>query len=299
MAIISRKQLPLWRSMLFVPTNVKKFVESAPTRGADAYILDLEDSIPVSEKADSRSMVREAAARVGRTGADVLVRINRPWRMSVRDIEASVDANICALMVPKVSDAAHIQAIVEILDEVEGERGLENGHTKIFAMIETTAAYFNATEIAMANDRVVAMNLGSEDFALSAGMLPEGEGLFQPTLHIMFAARAAGVLPLGFIGSVAEYQDRDKFRARIQQAARLGFLGSACIHPLQVDILNEEFTPSEEAVGQSRAIIAAYGTAKAEGRGSVEYEGKMIDEPIIRRAEQVLARVELIDARAS
>ena len=98
MAIISRKQLPLWRSMLFVPTNVKKFVESAPTRGADAYILDLEDSIPVSEKADSRSMVREAAARVGRTGADVLVRINRPWRMSVRDIEASVDANICALI---------------------------------------------------------------------------------------------------------------------------------------------------------------------------------------------------------
>jgi citrate lyase subunit beta / citryl-CoA lyase len=299
MATTSKQQLPLWRSMLFVPTNVEKFVESAPTRGADAYILDLEDSIPAAEKANARTLVRQAAAKVGRTGADVVVRINRPWRLSVRDIEASVDANVCALMVPKVADAGHVQAIAEILDEVEAERGLENGHTRLFPMIETTAAYFHATEIAEAHDRVVAMNLGSEDFALSAGMLPEDEGLFQPTLHVMMAARAAGVLPMGFIGSIAEYRDGDKFRASIQQAARLGFLGSACIHPLQVDILNEEFTPSMEAVEQSRGIIAAYDEAKAAGRGSIEFEGKMIDEPIIQRAEQVLARASEIDARRS
>ncbi|MBT4042944.1 MAG: CoA ester lyase [Rhodospirillaceae bacterium] len=299
MATTSKQQLPLWRSMLFVPTNVEKFVESAPTRGADAYILDLEDSIPAAEKANARTLVRQAAAKVGRTGADVVVRINRPWRLSVRGIEASVDANVCALMVPKVADAGHVQAIAEILDEVDAERGLENGHTRLFPMIETTAAYFHATEIAEAHDRVVAMNLGSEDFALSAGMLPEDEGLFQPTLHVMMAARAAGVLPMGFIGSIAEYRDGDKFRASIQQAARLGFLGSACIHPLQVDILNEEFTPSMEAVEQSRGIIAAYDEAKAAGRGSIEFEGKMIDEPIIQRAEQVLARASEIDARRS
>ena len=297
MANTQTRPLPLWRSMLFVPTNVEKFVDSAPTRGADAYILDLEDSIPAGEKANARTLVREAAAKVGRTGADVLVRINRPWRLSVRDIEASVDANVCALMVPKVADAGHIHAIAEILDEVEAEQGLEIGHTRLFPMIETTAAYFHATEIAKAHDRVVAMNLGSEDFALSAGMLPEDEGLFQPTLHIMFAARAAGVLPMGFIGSIAEYRDREKFRARVRQAARLGFLGAACIHPLQVDILNEEFTPSGEAVEQSRAIIAAYEAAKAAGRGSIEYDGKMIDEPIIQRAEQVLARAAQIAAR--
>ena len=291
------KKLPLWRSMLFVPTNVEKFVESAPSRGADAYILDLEDSIPAAEKANARGLVPEAAARVGRNGADILVRINRPWRLSVRDIEASVDANVKALMVPKVADAGHVIAIAEILDEVEAERGLEIGHTKLFPMIETTEAYFHATEIGKAHDRVVAMNLGSEDFALSAGMQPEDEGLFQPTLHIMLAARAAGVLPLGFVGSIAEYRDRDKFRARVRQAARLGFLGSACIHPLQVDILNEEFTPSADAVARSRDIIAAYDAAKAEGRGSIEFEGKMIDEPIIQRAEQTLARAAQIAAR--
>jgi citrate lyase subunit beta/citryl-CoA lyase len=202
-------------------------------------------------------------------------------------------------MVPKAADPGHIRAIAEILDEVEAELGLEIGHTRLFPMIETTEAYFHATEIAKAHPRVVAMNLGSEDFALSAGMLPEDEGLFQPTLHILFAARAAGVLPLGFVGSIAEYRDRDKFRARVQQAARLGFLGSACIHPLQVDILNEEFTPAPELVAQSHGIIAAYDAAKSEGRGSIEYDGKMIDEPIIQRAEQTLARAALIAARIS
>ena len=299
MSTANTRPLPLWRSMLFVPTNVEKFVESAPTRGADAYILDLEDSIPMAQKAEARGMVRVAAAKVGRSGADVVVRINRPWRLAVPDIEASVDANVCAMMVPKAADPGHIRAIAEILDEVEAEQGLEIGHTRLFPMIETTEAYFHATEIAKAHPRVVAMNLGSEDFALSAGMLPEDEGLFQPTLHILFAARAAGVLPLGFVGSIAEYRDRDKFRARVQQAARLGFLGSACIHPLQVDILNEEFTPAPELVAQSHGIIAAYDAAKSEGRGSIEYDGKMIDEPIIQRAEQTLARAALIAARIS
>lgn len=291
------KALPLWRSMLFVPTNVEKFVASAPSRGADAYILDLEDSIPAAQKAEAREMVRAAAAKVGASGADVLVRINRPWRLAVPDIEASVDANVRAMMLPKIADAGHVRAIAEILDEVEAEQGLEIGHTLLFPMIETTEAYFHAAEIAVAHPRVVAMNLGSEDFALSAGMLPEEEGLFQPTLHVMMAARAAGILPQGFIGTVAEYRDREVFRARIQQAARLGFLGSACIHPLQVDILNEEFTPTAEAVEHAKGVIAAYDAAKAEGRGSVEYDGKMIDEPIIQRAEQTLERASMIASR--
>jgi len=288
---------PLWRSMLFVPTNVPKFIASAPSRGADAYILDLEDSVPIAEKANARTLVPEAAASLAKSGADILVRINRPWRLMVRDIEASVDANVCALMVPKAADPGHIQAIAEMLDELEAERGLVNGHTRLVAMIETTEAYFQAEAIARAHSRVVAMNLGSEDFALSAGMLPEEEGLFQPTLHVMLAARAAGVLPLGFVGTIAEYRDTDVFRARAEQAARLGFLGSACIHPLQVGILNQAFTPSKDAVQQAHRLIAAYDEAKASGRGSIEFEGKMIDKPILDRAERILARAARIEAR--
>ena len=288
---------PLWRSMLFVPTNVPKFIASAPSRGADAYILDLEDSIPAAQKAEARTLVADAAAALAADGSDVLVRINRPWRLMVRDIEASVDANVCALMVPKAADPGHIRAIAQMLDELEAERGLANGHTRLVAMIETTEAYFQAEAIARAHPRVAAMNLGSEDFALSAGMLPEEEGLFQPTLQVMLAARAAGVLPLGFVGTIAEYRDTELFRARAEQAARLGFLGSACIHPLQVDILNQAFTPSEAAVQQAHGIIAAYDEAKAAGRGSIEFDGRMIDEPIIQRAESILDRAARIAAR--
>lgn len=293
----SGRAQPLWRSMLFVPTNVKKFIDSAPSRGADAYILDLEDSVPMAEKANARTLVRQAAAAIGKSGVDVLVRINRPWRLMVRDIEAAVDANVCALMVPKAADAGHILAIAEMLDELEAERGLKIGHTRLVAMIETTAAYFHAVDIAKAHTRVVAMNLGSEDFALSAGMMPEEEGLFQPTLHVMLAARAADILPLGFVGTIAEYRDTELFRARAEQAARLGFLGSACIHPLQVDILNQAFTPSAELVTRSRGVIAAYNAANAEGRGAIEFEGRMIDEPIIQRAQQTIARADMIAAR--
>ena len=289
--------LPLWRSMLFIPANVQIFIDSAPRRGADAYILDLEDSVPLAQKANARGRIREAAATIGVCGSDILVRINRPWRLAIQDIEASVDANVGALMVPKAADVGHIRAIAEILDELEDESGLPNGHTRLVAMIETTEAYFHAEEIARAHTRVIAMNLGSEDFALSAGMLPEEEGLFQPTLHVMFAARAASFLPLGFVGTIAEYRDTKLFRARAEQAARLGFLGAACIHPLQVDILNQAFTPSSELVGRSRGIIAAYDAAKAEGRGSIVFEGKMIDEPIIQRAEQTLARAVMIETR--
>ncbi|SVD18908.1 uncharacterized protein METZ01_LOCUS371762, partial [marine metagenome] len=116
--------------MLFVPANMQKFIDSAPRRGADAYILDLEDSVPLAQKDNARGRIREAAASISESGAEILVRINRPWRLAVRDIEASVDANVSALMVPKAADVGHIRAIAEILDEIEDESGLPNGHTR-------------------------------------------------------------------------------------------------------------------------------------------------------------------------
>lgn len=283
------RELPNWRSALYVPVNVEKFVATAHTRGADAVILDLEDSVPPAEKAAARDLIADAAVKVSQSGADVIVRINRPWRLAVRDIEASVGPKVNALALPKVADAGAIRAIAEILDEVEAEKGLENGHTQLIGMIETTDALFEAREIARAHPRLVGLVLGSEDFALDAGMAPEPEGLLAPSQFAIFAARAAGIQPLGFVGSIAEFSDREKFADMIRQARRLGYTGSMCIHPLQVEVCNEFFVASAEEVETATRMVAAYEAAQAEGRGAVQFEGKMIDEPVVDRARRLLA----------
>jgi citrate lyase subunit beta/citryl-CoA lyase len=152
-------------------------------------------------------------------------------------------------------------------------------------------------EIAIADPRIVAMTLGGEDFALSAGMVPDADSLFVPKQQLAIAAHAAGVMPLGFIGTVADYKDLEAFRQTVRRSRRLGFLGAAVIHPSQLAILNAEFGPSPEEVESARRIVAAYEEATAAGRGSIAVDGKMIDVPVVGRAQQTLRRHAAIEER--
>lgn len=290
--------LPVWRSMLFVPVTRPRFVEKGADAGADAIILDFEDSVAPSDKERARTLLPEAMKQVSRRGADVVVRVNRPWRLLVRDLEAAVIPGVAALALPKIESAEHVQAIAEMVDELETERGIAPGTVKLQALIETASGFFRIEQIARAHPRLIAVSIGAEDLALSVGMVPEAEGLFYPKQQCIIAARAAGILPLGFIGTVADYKDLDAFRATIRRSQRLGFLGASCIHPSNVAILNEEFAPRAEEVSQAERMVAAYDEALAAGRGSIEFEGKMIDIPVVERAKQVLARAAAIRARA-
>jgi citrate lyase subunit beta / citryl-CoA lyase len=289
--------LPVWRSMLFVPVTVARFIQGAADRGADAIILDLEDSVASSQKQQAREELPGAIPVVGRRGADVLVRVNRPWRWLVRDLEAAVIPGVAALMLTKVESPEHVQAIAEIVEELEKERGLAVGGVAFVVLVETAAGFFRMEAIAKAHTRVMALSLGAEDFALSVGMLPEAEGLFYPKQQVVFAARAAGIQPLGFVGTVADYKDQEAFRAIVRRSRRLGFVGASCIHPLQVRVLNEEFAPSEKEVGQAERMVAAYEAALASDTGAAEFEGRMIDIPVVQRARQLLARAEAVRAR--
>jgi citrate lyase subunit beta / citryl-CoA lyase len=283
--------LPNWRSLLFVPIIREKFVASAHTRGADAIILDLEDSVPEESKQRGRALIATTAKEVGQRGAQVLVRINRPWHHAFRDIEAAVSAHVAALMCPKVESPEHLQVIAEMLDVLDGQRGLLAGHTKLVALIETAGAYFRAREIALATPRLVALSLGAEDFAWSVGMEPLGETLEMPKQTVIIAARAAGILPLGFMGTVADFKDIDAFRALVRRSRRFGFAGATCIHPSQVPILNEEYGVSPAEAERARRLIGAYEAAMAGGVGAVTFEGTMIDVPVVERARALLARV--------
>ncbi|HEY4065803.1 MAG TPA: CoA ester lyase [Burkholderiaceae bacterium] len=286
---------PVWRSLMFVPVTVDKFVETAHTRGADGLILDLEDSILPQDKAEARERVAAAAKRVGRNGADVLVRINRPWRLAVRDLEALVCREITAVMLAKAEDARHVRFIAEILDELEAERGLPNGHTRLMPALESPSALLRAEEIAAAHPRVVALTLGSEDFALSMGMAPTAEGLFYPKQQMAVAARAAGVMPMGFMGSVADIRAPDAFRAVVDQAHRLGFMGACVIHPTLVAVLNDGYRPQPEELAQARRVVQAFETSGA--AGAIRLDGKMVDLPIVDRARQLIARDAAIEKR--
>src|SRR5207248_4883124 len=221
---------------------------------------------------------------------DVMVRLNRPLRMTVRDLEAVIGPGVQAVALPKAESADHVRLVAEIIDELEVERGLPLGTTKMLAMVETASAFFRIAEIARAHPRLVALNLGAEDFALSAGILPDAEGLFMPKQMAIFAARAADIMPLGFIGTVAEFHDLDGFRQKIRRSRRLGFIGASVIHPSQVPILNEEFRPGAAEIEHARRVVTAYDKALAEGVGAVTVDGKMIDVPIVERARLLLAR---------
>jgi citrate lyase subunit beta/citryl-CoA lyase len=151
--------------------------------------------------------------------------------------------------------------------------------------------------IAQASPRVVGMNIGGEDFALECGMHADGEALMPAKQQMIIAARAAGVMPLGFIDSVADISDWERFRAMVRRSRRLGFDGASCIHPGQVKIVNEEYTPAAEDVVHARRVIEGDREARKAGRGSFQIEGKMVDVPVVMRAERLLARFEAIRDR--
>ena len=286
----SSRPAPVWRSLLYVPTNVERFVDKAHLRGADGIILDLEDSVPPAEKEAARSGLLSAAERVGQRGADVLVRVNRPLELAVRDIEAAVSPHVGALLLPKIEGPDHVRLLAELVDGLEAERGMPVGHTLFGVMVETAAAFFKMEAIASAHPRIAALMIGGEDLALSLGMSPDRETLLYPKQQSVIAARAAGVMPLGLMGTVADYQDLDAVREDAFRSRRYGMEGASCIHPAVVPVLNQAFTPSQDEVAQARRVVEAYEISTAEGRGSIEVDGHMVDVPVVIRAQRLLDR---------
>jgi citrate lyase subunit beta / citryl-CoA lyase len=279
-----------WRSLLYVPVTEERFVAKAHERGTDAVILELEDAVAPSEKDRARALVREAAANVAQGGVDVLVRINRPWQLAVRDVEAAVDANVRALVLPKVDSPEDVVALAEVAAAVEKERGLSIGHTLFFPRIESPKGLLNAAEIAAAHARVVAIGLGSSDFTIATGMEAGGEGNAIASFQVVVAAVAAGRVPLGLAGSITDFRDLDAFRRLAERSRALGLRGAPCVHPSQVPILNEVFAPTEDELARARRIVAEYEQALDAGQGAIVVDGEFVDVPYYEQAKRLLAR---------
>jgi len=289
------RDLPVWRSMLFTPAISERFIASAARCGADAVQLDLEDSVPLEQKGQARDRIARAARTVAASGSDVIVRINSPWRLAVRDLEAAVLPTVRAINLPKTADAGHIRAVAEVIDELEAERGIASGATGIVAMIETPSALLDMRAIASASPRVRAVALGAEDLAANMDMRPGEDALYGPSTALVAAARAAGCLPIGLVASVADYGAGSAFADAARRARGLGFAGAMCVHPQQVSTLNDAFRPDPDELADARAIVEA----AASNRGAFSLDGRMVDRPVVERARAVLNAEERIIERQS
>jgi citrate lyase subunit beta / citryl-CoA lyase len=294
---VSRPAPPVWRSILYVPGNVPRFIDKAHERGADCVLVDLEDSVTLAEKPRARAMLPDTMKKVAANGADVAVRINRPLRLAIPDIEAAVRPGLAALFVTKTESVQHLRLLDEAVSELERDRGMPVGSVGFGAMIEHPRALAHINDIAEHAPRLIAMMLGGEDFALETGSIPGDETLELPKRLVAFAAQAHGVAMIGILGTVADYSDPVAYKKSAERARRFGFSGGTCVHPGLVQALNEAFTPSADEVAYAKRLIAADEQAAADGRGSFSVDGKMIDIPVIDRARQLLQRHDAIERR--
>jgi citrate lyase subunit beta/citryl-CoA lyase len=284
---VNRSEQVRWRSLLYVPGHNRKLLDGAHRRGADALILDLEDGVPASAKEEARANLAAAVPALRAGGAAVLVRINRPWRLAWRDLEAAVAAGAAAVVLPKVESAAQVRVIAEHLAEVEADAS--SSPLGLIATVESAAGLLRAGEIAAASPRLRALIPGNEDLALSLGVPAEPEAMLHAAWQLLVAARAAGIALLGTIGGSAGYRDLDGYRRATTLAAERGFEGATCIHPDQVRVANEVFRPSAERVAEAREVVAAFEAGNGEPVGVA---GRMVDRPVYLRAKRVLELAE-------
>jgi citrate lyase subunit beta/citryl-CoA lyase len=274
-----------WRSLLFVPAAARQRWEKAHTRGADALIVDLEDSTQPEAKAAARALAGEAVPYLAARGATVTVRVNNDPEHLEADLDAVVLRGLSAIVMPKVETAKDLAGLSTLLEALEFERGMERMMTKVVAVIESPAALEHIREIAD-HQRLIGISLGSEDFALSLGRPPNPLSLGLAAQTIGYTASARGMMGLGMATGIANFTDLEAFAAEARRSHAMGLTGAMCIHPNQVAVLNECFGASEADIAEARAILAAW---EQRVDGVVSHNGRMIDQPVVERARRLLA----------
>lgn len=273
-----------WRSMLFVPAAAPQRWAKAHTRGADAIIVDLEDSTQPEAKAAARAQAREAVQTLHANGAVVTVRVNNDPEHIEADLEAAVVGGLTAIVMPKVEALSELEGLSAMLDALEYENGLDRYTIGVVAVIESPRALERISTLAD-GPRLIGISLGSEDFSLSLGRPPTPLSLGFAAQTIAYAASARGMMGIGMATGIANFTDLDAFAAEARRSHAMGLTGAMCIHPNQIPVLNQCFGVSEEAVAEAHAILAAWETRVD---GVVSHSGRMIDQPVVERARRLL-----------
>lgn len=276
-----------YRSVLYIPGSRERALDKARELPADAIIFDLEDAVAADEKENARVLLRKKLAATDYGPRARIVRINgldTPWGQD--DLAAFADADIEAILVPKVGSATDIESVAGRVPD-----------TPIWAMMETPQAMLNAAEIA-AHPRLAGMVMGTNDLAKELGcrFRPDRLPLMTGLQLCLLAARAHGVVIVD--GVYNAFKDEDGLRAECRQGRDLGFDGKTVIHPAQIEIANEEFAPSAEEIELASRQIQAFEEAQREGRGVAVVDGKIVENLHVVTARQILARAQAIAMRS-
>jgi len=279
----------LRRTMMFVPGANAAMLRDAPLYGADSVMFDLEDAVSLNEKDSARTLVHFALKTFDYSAIETVVRINGLDTVGALDIEAMVLAGVNVIRLPKTETAKDIIDVAALIPQVEEDNDLPVGTTKMMAAIESAEGVLNARDIATASDRLIGIALGAEDYVtnMKTRRYPDGQELLFARSMILHAARAAGIAAIDTVFS--DINDTDGFLAETTRIKQLGFDGKSVINPRQIPLVNGIYAPSKAEIQQAKEVIWAIREAESKGSGVISLNGKMVDKPIVERAERVIA----------
>ncbi len=280
----------LRRTMMFVPGNNPGMVKDAYIYKCDSIMFDLEDSVSINEKDAARYLLYNSLRTIDYGEKELVVRINNPrTECGIMDIRAMVASKIDVIRLPKTETVEDIIICEKEIEKAEKEFGLEIGSTKMMAAIESALGVLNAKDIAFSSKRLIAIALGAEDYVtdLKTKRYKDGVELMFARSMILHAARAAKLDALDTVFS--NLNDEEGFRNEVMLIKKLGFDGKSIINPRQIEPIIEIFTPTKEEIEKSMEIMEAIKEAERHKSGVISLNGKMIDRPIVLRAERVIA----------
>ncbi|MFC2077707.1 aldolase/citrate lyase family protein [Candidatus Bipolaricaulota bacterium] len=277
------------RSRLYAPGSNPRLLAGIDVHGADCVLLDLEDSVPPVEKASARILVKYLLASIP-FPEEAWVRINPLETCGLEDVAEILLGRPHGICLPKAESAADVNRLADALAAREDEFGLPDGSTWIMPIIETATGVLHAAEIAAAHERVVMVSFGAEDFTRDVGALRSRRSLLFARSMIVAAAAAAGIQASDTV--FADVNDAEGLRKEADLARELGFDGKGAISPRQIPAIHRAFSPSDEELERARAIVDAAREAEERGLGAVALDGKMIDKPVLARAERLIRYAE-------
>ncbi len=276
----------LRRSRLYLPGNEPKFYPNAGLHNPDGIILDLEDSVSPNEKTSARYLVRNALCAVDFYGAERMVRINQ-LPMGLDDLKFVIPHNVHVILIPKCESALTIKDVEEEIKMICAERNVQND-IYFMPIIESALGVVKAFEIASASEKICALAVGLEDYTADLGVARTNEGResFYARCAVVNAAKAAGIQAIDTVFS--DVDDMDGLRNSVIEAKSIGFEGKGCIHPRQIKVVHNAFAPTENEIEKAKRIVLAFDDAKKNGIGVVALGSKMIDAPVVKRAQHTI-----------